>query len=120
MEGVGFGFVRLTRACVERMSEVAEHHFQDPINKDVHCPWLFEFAHDNGQRKSEDYIFCKRWRDIGGKVYLDPSLTLDHTGKKTYSGSILNVIKQQTEMAINNMPEYEKMQARAKQALGWR
>ena len=34
----------------------------------------------------EDFTFCKRWRDIGGKVYLDALLRFQHIGRKAWSG----------------------------------
>lgn len=46
---------------------------------------------------SEDYTFCRRWQKTGGKIYVDPSMKLNHIGTHTYMGSVeeLNqVIKQ--------------------------
>lgn len=33
---------------------------------------------------SEDYLFCQRWRNLGGKIILDPSIRLGHVGRKVY------------------------------------
>lgn len=35
---------------------------------------------------SEDYDFCKKWRDIGGKIHLATSVVLDHSGTYTFKG----------------------------------
>tara|TARA_Y100001934_G_scaffold272270_1_gene360218 strand:+ start:259 stop:1041 length:783 start_codon:yes stop_codon:yes gene_type:complete len=37
---------------------------------------------------SEDYTFCRRWQKIGGKIYVDPSIKLNHIGTHTYEGSV--------------------------------
>lgn len=33
---------------------------------------------------SEDYLFCQRWRALGGEIILDPSIRLGHVGRKVY------------------------------------
>jgi hypothetical protein len=39
--------------------------------------------------EGEDRTFCDEWRESGGKIYLDPHLTLaHHDGVKTYMGCI--------------------------------
>lgn len=40
------------------------------------------------RRLSEDYAFCYRWRQIGGKVQLLTDATLGHTGAHTFIGSL--------------------------------
>ena len=41
---------------------------------------------------AEDFAFCRRWRDIGGKVYLCPDVPLDHVGFHTWSGAVADVV----------------------------
>lgn len=42
---------------------------------------------DTGTYLSEDFTFCKRWRDIGGEVWLDTEVQLTHTGPSTFAGN---------------------------------
>jgi hypothetical protein len=49
------------------------------------------FAYDDDEM-TEDYVFCDRWRAIGGRVFVDPSLTLSHFGDRAYTGSIKDLI----------------------------
>lgn len=35
---------------------------------------------------SEDYTFCRRWQNLGGKVWCDPRIVLNHHGSFTYRG----------------------------------
>ena len=37
---------------------------------------------------SEDYAFCQRWRDLGGKVFLDASIAMAHIGTKAFEGRL--------------------------------
>ena len=96
-EGVGMGFTRLSRACVEKLDAAATHHFMDVLvgAENIRCPWVFEFAHVDGQRLSEDYIACRRWRELGGKVWVDASICVDHTGRKTYLGDLCGYMNRQ-------------------------
>ena len=36
---------------------------------------------------SEDYTFCRRWQDIGGDIWLDPSISLNHYGHFCFQGN---------------------------------
>ena len=37
---------------------------------------------------SEDYTFCRRWQDIDGEIWMDPSVDLDHYGNYSFQGNI--------------------------------
>jgi hypothetical protein len=37
---------------------------------------------------SEDYAFCRRWQQIGGKIYADTSTTLGHVGNLPFNGQM--------------------------------
>jgi hypothetical protein len=37
---------------------------------------------------SEDYTFCRRWQQIGGKIWIDPKTKLTHIGSYTFNGNI--------------------------------
>ena len=47
---------------------------------------------------SEDYHFCRKWREMGGQVYAAPWIAVDHAGEYIFSGRfashlILNATK---------------------------
>jgi hypothetical protein len=35
---------------------------------------------------SEDYHFCRKWRELGGQVYAAPWIAVDHAGEYIFSG----------------------------------
>jgi hypothetical protein len=41
---------------------------------------------DTGIYLSEDYAFCRRWRDLGGEIWLDTQGELVHTGPCDFEG----------------------------------
>jgi hypothetical protein len=53
--------------------------------------WLFfDCMVDPDSRRylSEDYAFCRRWRDMGGKVYADLNSELVHHGQYLFRGNL--------------------------------
>lgn len=88
------GFMVIKREVILRMMEHYPHlnYTPDGREKDpyAHLYWLFfdcMVDPDSGRYLSEDYAFCRRWRDMGGKVYADLTSRLNHLGQQTYSGN---------------------------------
>ena len=52
------------------------------------CYRFFDVLFDETNRRylSEDYAFCRRWRDIGGQVHVCAQTKLSHTGEYTFYG----------------------------------
>jgi len=50
---------------------------------------LFECLIDPVTREylSEDFGFCRRWRTLGGKIWLDVEGSLTHTGPHDFVGA---------------------------------
>jgi hypothetical protein len=43
---------------------------------------------ETGEYLSEDYAFCRRWRDLGGEIFADFASRLTHVGHASYEGSL--------------------------------
>ncbi len=41
----------------------------------------------------EDIEFCRRWKEIGGKIWVYPDETLGHTGPKTWIGNLSEAMR---------------------------
>lgn len=41
---------------------------------------------------SEDYGFCHRWRQMGGQVWVDPTIRLGHVGAFNYAGAVEEIL----------------------------
>jgi hypothetical protein len=69
-----------------------------PNNPQRHLYWRFFDCMtdpDSGRYLSEDYAFCRRWRDIGGKVFVDPQCKLAHLGQHLYRGDLAESLRLQ-------------------------
>ena len=94
------GFMLIKREVFERMiAHYPELYFQNDLNLDPeHEKWtylFFDVMHEKETQRylSEDYAFCRRWQAMGGEVWLDPLVKLDHIGHYTFSGNVGNIFK---------------------------
>jgi hypothetical protein len=85
------GFMRISRRALEKMArEMAWLQFNDRGNKEGQKSWMFfDNLHRSTGIYDEGYVFCERWRTLGGQVYLDPDLNLTHVGLKAYNHGTL-------------------------------
>lgn len=58
--------------------------------------------HKTGRYLSEDYAFCRRWRDLGGKVFVDTQSKLAHHGTFTYRGDFGAAFAQDPARAVGS------------------
>ncbi len=69
-----------------------------PGHPQAHLHWLFfdcMVDPDSGRYLSEDFAFCRRWRDIGGKVWVDLDCKLKHLGQHMYNGDLAESLRMQ-------------------------
>jgi hypothetical protein len=50
---------------------------------------------DSGRYLSEDFAFCRLWRDLGGKVFVDVDCKLGHLGQFIYEGNLYDSLRGQ-------------------------
>lgn len=87
VETVGTGFMMISRRCVERIiAERPELGFKHTDGNRHHA--LFQPGIQGDDYWSEDYAFCMLWRGMGGKVWVDATVELDHVGRKVWIGSL--------------------------------
>jgi hypothetical protein len=92
----GTGFQLIRRSVFERMIKAypetkyrALHAFPRPSQPSDNLYALFDCMIDpeTGVYLSEDYAFCRRWRAIGGEIWLDTKSRLTHTGNYSFRGN---------------------------------
>jgi hypothetical protein len=69
-----------------------------PNNPQAHLHWRFFDCMtdpDDGRYLSEDFAFCRLWRDMGGKVWVDLDCKLGHLGQYLYQGNLAESLKAQ-------------------------
>lgn len=104
VEAVPAGFVCIKRHVLEAMCE----HYADTKISFKQCPegvaWdLFDGIRytdpDDGlqHKYGEDYSFCKRWRQMGGKIHIIPNIHMGHIGPKIWQASFSEALKPVTQ-----------------------
>lgn len=89
--GAPTGFMRIRRGVVEKLIEANKHRqYFGQHCKDGDPPYtiIFERTLESGHRHSGDYAFCNKWREMGGKIYVDPEMRFVHEGNKEWSGCL--------------------------------
>ena len=86
---VGTGFLRISKAALKAVWDISPEY----RNSDKTCRMVFDIQLIDGELVSEDNVFCAKWRSLGGKVLVDPTMTCNHIGIKKYSGNFQEFIK---------------------------
>jgi len=89
VDGVGTGFMKVSRFALEKLWDISEpYRYEDKEHRMV-CDIKIE----DGELISEDYVIANKWRSLGYKVWIDPTITLNHIGNKKYKGNFNNFLK---------------------------
>lgn len=87
--GVGTGFMRISKRALHKIWEMSEPYKYE--SKDARS--VFEAKVIDGNMYGEDIAFCQRWRALGEKVYIDPTIVCSHVGKKEWRGNFVDYLR---------------------------
>ena len=90
VDGVGTGFLKINRFALEKLWDMSEEYISEGEKHRMVC----DIKVENGDLISEDYILCNKWKSLGYKVWLDPTITLNHIGTKKFKGDFNSFINQ--------------------------
>ena len=87
------GFMLIKRCVFEKMEKRYPelNCMNDHQNRDFDTYHAaFDCMIDPVSRRylSEDYAFCRRWQQMGGKIYADTCTTLGHVGNLPFNGQL--------------------------------
>jgi hypothetical protein len=87
MEGFGLGFTVIRREPLERLVATKQLGFNQLSN----CSTASVFRTDihEGNHRSEDMVFFWELRQLGYKIWLDPSIELAHHGAKVFKRKLV-------------------------------
>jgi len=94
------GFMMIDRSVIDKMIKA---YPELKYNNDLNTPpdlndyfyAFFDTMIDPKDKRylSEDYTFSRRWQDIGGDIWLDPSISLNHHGHFCFAGNPNQIIQ---------------------------
>jgi hypothetical protein len=89
----GGGFMLLKRQVIERMIVAypesrykSVHAYSNAKSAESYALFDCMIDKETGAYVSEDFGFCQKWRDIGGKIWLDTEGKLTHIGSYSFQG----------------------------------
>jgi hypothetical protein len=107
----GTGFMCIKRSVFERMiEEYPDLKFNDDTGSmnDEEKNWTYaffnSFVDDDKRFVSEDYGFCRYWQKMGGKIWVDPAIEIDHLGRFMYQGKMMDYLME----IASNAPKIEE------------
>ncbi len=90
-EACGTGLTAIHRRAMVKMADNYNKLEYDDDGEQTLA--LFDFAVINGHYYGEDYLFCKRWKDIGGDIWTLTDATVGHLGETSYTGNYYDYLK---------------------------
>ena len=92
------GFMMIRRETIEAMEKAfPSTKYVDDIGflkekENDHAFALFDCGVEDNHYFSEDWLFSQRWINMGGKIYVNVTINLTHTGIQDFNGSFLTSI----------------------------
>jgi hypothetical protein len=105
---IGSGFIALKRTAIEKLMKAYPRQY-DPGDGGIHkLHYSFfeskiEWGEDPtkiGQFWGEDLIFCKKWKALGEHIWLDPNVTVEHVGRKSWTGNFMQFLQKHASVQL--------------------
>jgi hypothetical protein len=81
--------MKLSRFAIQKLWEISEPYLSEGEEHRMIC----DIKVENGDLISEDYVIGNKWKELGYKVWLDPTITLNHIGIKKFKGDFESFLK---------------------------
>lgn len=115
LHDAGTGFMMIKREAILKLIKAyPEIKYNNDVqinnnNLSDHFYALFDTMIDPIDKRylSEDYTFCRRWQEIGGDIWLDPSISLNHYGHFCFQGNPQAIINWNTP-PVETTPQPKK------------
>ncbi len=91
----GTGFLMIARDAMQRIVDAHPELRATLDDEGTEAVMIFDtlIETSTGQYLSEDYAFCRRWRDLGGEIWADFEARLTHVGHAAYTGSLMQALR---------------------------
>lgn len=97
IKNAGAGFLLIKREVIEKLNkahpELKYTTFDYGPRENVDCYSIWDTIVKDEEFYGEDQAFMERWRALGGKVYLDLAINLNHVGSHTFKGDMIKLFK---------------------------
>ena len=108
----GTGFMMIKKEVIQKMFDAyPDTKYNNDLNIDnkfePYMYALFDCIIDPESKRylSEDYTFCRRWQAIGGEIWLDPRVALNHVGHYTFRGNVRKMLTGESTSSNYQSPD---------------
>jgi choline kinase len=91
VDGVGTGFMKINRFAFEKLWDMSDPYMSEGEENRM----VFDLQVVDGDLISEDYVMCNKWKKLGYKIWLDPTITCNHIGIKKFKGDLNKFLDKQ-------------------------
>ncbi len=96
------GFMRIPRGVFEKLIPTTTRRGkEEPIYR------FFERRYSETTYDGGDVTFCRKWIARGGKVIVDPRLTLTHSGEYRWTGNFLNFLSKDENRRLHTSKSHD-------------
>lgn len=93
----GTGMMLIKREVLEKMRDVVPSYKNDVVDlsgtnkpqEEISQFFACSIEPETQRLLSEDYHFCRTWRNMGGKIYAAPWMNLGHIGSYVFEGQLI-------------------------------
>lgn len=85
MKYIPAGFMLIKRHVIEKLHEVFSYEYfkpKDPEQADEDGVCIFNTEVRDGEFWGEDFVFCRKIRECGFDIWVDPLIEFDHNGTR--------------------------------------
>jgi glycosyltransferase involved in cell wall biosynthesis len=96
VDGIGTGFLKINRFALEKIWEISDKYMSDGKGdrkgQMIEQRMVCDVKVIDGDLVSEDFIISEKWKSLGFKCWIDPTITINHNGNKKYIGDFQKFI----------------------------
>lgn len=85
---VGTGFLKISKKVAKEVFSISKKY------NSGNDAMAFEVMVVDDQILSEDFSFCKKWKSLGGKVFIDTTINPYHIGSSVFKGNFKDYLKE--------------------------
>lgn len=109
MKYIPSGFMLISKEAIKKLRESYPNLRYEPKVKDIGNPntgyCFFNTEVFEGEFWGEDFVFCRRVRDAGIDIWVDPLIQFDHAGT---IGMLIQALSQSPDQQIPIIPQENK------------
>ena len=100
VKGVPTGFLRIRRQVLQRLADEAVHYNARNEAQDGAMALIFERQVIDGTLWGGDYVFCRKARAAGFKIYIAPEMRFEHSGEESWTGCVGAWLRQRSGIGL--------------------